>query len=505
MSRVDPEKIAEKVKHAEDHGGVLDLNACSLDVECARRLSLVLEASKLDRLILSNNEIGDPGVVYLAPSLTNNLHLHRLVLTGNSIGDDGVAALSSALIVNRHLRHLDLHDNLITEAGAQSVARLLRYTHHLEELKLGSNAIGDAGVRICAAAIRKNHRGKLATLGLSSNNITDVGARKLKQLVEVHEHTITGMELGFNPIKDERIKDDIKAACVKNKKHSALKSWKHDSKKKRAKGGGAADVAKLTPAQKSELSAAFAMFDKDGDGTIEAEELGLVLKECYGEEPDKAQLEAMIIDADEDESGVIEKDEFMQMMARQMAGSESESESSSSDEEEGSDDELLKAAGLFDKVPGTVRAAAPAAAPTPRPLPVSPPAEPEPEPEPEPDEGDLEDLDDLEALDVDGTDNPLAVSEGVPPAPAPAPAPTRERAAGEQSLDSQRERVRARLAASKAQKASAQGKGKTAKQAKPTPEPQPQPAPAPEPAAAKRGKGGAVVDPNVKASMANLE
>ncbi len=225
MSAVKAEDIAARVKDAEESGGILDLHQCSLDAECARQLSLVLEASTIHRAVLSSNQIGDAGAVHIGPSLRNNLKLHRLVLMGNGIGDTGVAALVDGLVPNRHLRHLDLHDNNITEAGAYSLARLLRYTHHLEDLLVGSNAIGDKGVRAMIAAIKKNHRGKIHTLGLSANKLTDPTAERLWHLVEKFEHTITRVDLGSNDINDHRNVDLIKAACQKNKKFTTLKAW----------------------------------------------------------------------------------------------------------------------------------------------------------------------------------------------------------------------------------------------------------------------------------------
>ena len=225
MSAVAPEQIARRVKEAEEGNGILDLHQTSLDAECARQLSLLLEASTIHKAVLSANQIGDAGAAHIGPSLSNNLKLHRLVLMGNGIGDAGVAALVEGLLRNRHLRHLDLHDNNITEAGGYSLARLLRYTHHLENLLVGSNAIGDKGVRVMIAAIKKNHKGKLHTMGLSANKLTNESAERLWQLVDKFEHTIIRIDLGANEITDHRNVQLIKAACQKNKKFTTLNAW----------------------------------------------------------------------------------------------------------------------------------------------------------------------------------------------------------------------------------------------------------------------------------------
>ena len=78
-------------------------------------------------------------------------------------------------------------------------------------------------------------------------------------------------------------------------------------------------------------------FDKDGDGTVDASEIVLVLS-ALGQSYDGQTVDDMIADADVDGSGVIEESEFVAMMARELAGSESDEEDDSGDSDV-SDDE----------------------------------------------------------------------------------------------------------------------------------------------------------------------
>jgi hypothetical protein len=240
------------------------------------------------------------------------------------------------------------------------------------------------------------------------------------------------------------------------------------------------------------------MYDRDGNGSIEASELAAVLKECHhGEEPDPELLKEMMANADEDGSGLIEKAEFMRLMARQIAGSDSESESSSSEEDDDSDEEVLKGLDLWEKNPNGV----------PEGRPPSPAASMASADQAEIADIDaLADLDDLEALDLDTAD------DGATATPNPlAKAPTKEELAAlaaqavpvtkgsakkavsdaESGLDAQRERAKARIAAAKLKKqeqAAGQPKGGRQRAA-------PAPAPAPVPGA----------DPAVARNMATLE
>ena len=60
------------------------------------------------------------------------------------------------------------------------------------------------------------------------------------------------------------------------------------------------------------------MFDKDGNGTIDIEELGIVMR-SLGQSPTKEELDTIINDADIDGDGQIDFDEFVVMMNRQEA------------------------------------------------------------------------------------------------------------------------------------------------------------------------------------------
>ena len=57
----------------------------------------------------------------------------------------------------------------------------------------------------------------------------------------------------------------------------------------------------LTDEQTAEFREAFALFDKDGDGTISTKELGTVMK-SLGQKPTAAELADMINEVDADGS-----------------------------------------------------------------------------------------------------------------------------------------------------------------------------------------------------------
>lgn len=56
------------------------------------------------------------------------------------------------------------------------------------------------------------------------------------------------------------------------------------------------------------------MFDKDGDGTIDADELGAVMR-SMGQNPTDAEIQQLIEAVDVDKNGTIEFEEFCALMA----------------------------------------------------------------------------------------------------------------------------------------------------------------------------------------------
>jgi Ran GTPase-activating protein (RanGAP) involved in mRNA processing and transport len=161
-------------------------------------------------LDLSNNIIGDRGVQALASSLASNGKLRELILNGNNIGDKGVGALAESLAQNRLLRALSISENTsITETGARAISRILQSrTSGLENLRIniveGGKILADAlsinkslvslslycrrtdmsicddGLRALAAGLSRNST--LQELELSGiTAITAAGLRSLKQ------------------------------------------------------------------------------------------------------------------------------------------------------------------------------------------------------------------------------------------------------------------------------------------------------------------------------------
>lgn len=74
----------------------------------------------------------------------------------------------------------------------------------------------------------------------------------------------------------------------------------------------------LSALELSEYKEVFSMFDKDGDGTIDAGELGTVMG-TLGINPSDAEIQQMIEEVDTDKNGTIDFSEFCNLMITKTA------------------------------------------------------------------------------------------------------------------------------------------------------------------------------------------
>lgn len=100
--------------------------------------------------------------------------------------------------------------------------------------------------------------------------------------------------------------------------HTATQSEHYASRRKRKNISQANYVTKLTEAQKKDIREAFDIFDTDGSGDIDRDELDVAIR-ALGFDPQSAKIESMIAQIDQDTSGTIEFYEFQQMMAQLLA------------------------------------------------------------------------------------------------------------------------------------------------------------------------------------------
>ena len=82
---------------------------------------------------------------------------------------------------------------------------------------------------------------------------------------------------------------------------------------------------KLSRGELADYKEVFSLFDKDGDGTIDAAELGTVMQ-SLGVNPTETELQEMITEVDTDGNGTIDFSEFCALMQSKSEGVDEEEE-----------------------------------------------------------------------------------------------------------------------------------------------------------------------------------
>lgn len=129
----------------------------------------------LDRLDLSNNNLGNDGTAMLTRAVAKRVkvNLIDLRLTYNNIGASGIETIMNKLL-QHNLECLHLDNNLIGDRGCQLIASSLPSMSHLSRLTLSFNQIGSRGV----TALMRSLLGceSITFLGLSGNVMKIGGA-----------------------------------------------------------------------------------------------------------------------------------------------------------------------------------------------------------------------------------------------------------------------------------------------------------------------------------------
>lgn len=140
----------------------------------AESFAMALKAnSKLRKLGVSGNDVGDKGATALFLALKSNTTLEMLNLHKNNIGDDSMPALSNVLLLNTSgFSQINLSDNQISDRGALTLAKGVGVNTTVAHLDLKRNQISDDGAASLFRAYSENRNSALRRFGLEGNNIS---------------------------------------------------------------------------------------------------------------------------------------------------------------------------------------------------------------------------------------------------------------------------------------------------------------------------------------------
>lgn len=162
-------------------------NALVSFLEVTRRSVVHKAMPFLDRLDVSNNNLGDDGVAQLTRAIASKktqVHIVDLKLSSNAIGPGGIETIMNKLLSKHDLQSLSLDKNCIGDQGCQLVAASLQSLRSLSRLNLSFNQIGSRGINSLMRSLISCD--SITYLGLSGNILRITGAIALAFCLAQH-------------------------------------------------------------------------------------------------------------------------------------------------------------------------------------------------------------------------------------------------------------------------------------------------------------------------------
>lgn len=188
----------------DSNSSLEELNLSCNGVSCQgmAQLATVLrkEKTKISRLNLSWNNLGDDGVASLASARQSTINL-----AWNNITIKGIHSLVSIFQTLMNLQELDLSGNIIEAAGFEALLSCLTNPGcRMKCLTLNNCNLTDEGVIHCAKVLTFPPN-QIACLGLAGNGITNGGVGELAQALGSLECKVKCLNLSSNFIGDEGV------------------------------------------------------------------------------------------------------------------------------------------------------------------------------------------------------------------------------------------------------------------------------------------------------------
>jgi Ran GTPase-activating protein (RanGAP) involved in mRNA processing and transport len=189
--------LAEGLTGNENSVRVLLLSGNDINSEGAKALAACLKNTRVARLDLGRNPVGDEGSSFVAAALMSFQCIHTLDLSYCRIGVDGVTALAKVLETNNYVRCLHLDGNRISDVGMSALADALKINKGIMTLSVMNCGIGIVGGIALGNALKQN-RG-ISVVRVSGNVVGPEGAAALAEALMQNE-CVTELDLGDNEI-----------------------------------------------------------------------------------------------------------------------------------------------------------------------------------------------------------------------------------------------------------------------------------------------------------------
>jgi NLR family CARD domain-containing protein 3 len=221
--------VMELVRVLQNNNSIRSFDIRNSKVKDVEIAALLSTNSTITDLNVSDNDIGDDGVILIGDALLRNTSITRIDLSDNSIGLNGVKHLADAMTVNSTVTELELSGNYrISKKGADHLAHMLTRNSTVSTLFCGYCEFGETGLISMAAALSVNTtlqfidlsftrsstasmialaealavNSTLTTVNLDEMKIDAVGMRELCQGLQ-RNGSISTINLSLNNFGDE--------------------------------------------------------------------------------------------------------------------------------------------------------------------------------------------------------------------------------------------------------------------------------------------------------------
>ena len=186
LAGLGPKCTVRELNLASNQLGVAGATSFVQFLETNGRSDGTVPMPALDRLDMSNNQLGDDGTTQLTRAIlqrSKDVDFVDLKLSSNSIGSGGVESMMNRLL-QHNLVSLSLDKNSIGDQGCQLVAASLNTMRSLSRLNLGFNQIGSRGINSLMRSLLPCE--SITYLGLSGNILKISGAIALAFTLSQH-------------------------------------------------------------------------------------------------------------------------------------------------------------------------------------------------------------------------------------------------------------------------------------------------------------------------------
>jgi len=182
-NRVTNEGVIKLLNVIPIHGTVLilDISNLSISDESVEAICNVLKNNALLNFSLSDNNFSRIGSRNILSALQYNSSVCFFDISKSNVCDEGASILSQCLR-NNVLREVNISRNDISNKGAEALASSIKANVSLCKLDISSNKITNEGLQCFLDTIKQSSDLKLQHFFVHSNNITELGWKKIKKL-----------------------------------------------------------------------------------------------------------------------------------------------------------------------------------------------------------------------------------------------------------------------------------------------------------------------------------